>query len=263
MNNQSRRDFIQKLGLGLSTSASWSQWASLSPPKVAGQPERKLTIALCGLGQYATILKDSIRQSRYCQLGGIITGTPDKAQQWKSEVGLADKNIYSYQTFDQIKHNPDIDLVYIALPNGLHKEYAIRAAQAGKHVIVEKPMALTQTDCQQMIAACQKAGVQLAVGYRLHYEPHHREIQRLGQHKVLGPVRLIEASLGYRLADISPTDWHLSKAMAGGGPLMNIGIYCVQSARYVLGEEPIAVTAQYGPITMPTLFREVEENISW
>jgi predicted dehydrogenase len=204
VNDQSRREFIQKIGFGLSTSASWPQWASLSPPKVVGQPERKLTIALCGLGQYATILKDSIRQSKYCRLGGIITGTPAKAQQWKNELGLADKNIYSYQTFDQIRHNPAIDLVYITLPNGLHKEYAIRAAQAGKHVIVEKPMALTPADCQQMIAACQKAGVQLAVGYRLHYEPHHREIQRLGQHKVLGPVRLIEASLGFGWPALAP-----------------------------------------------------------
>ena len=145
----------------------------------------------------------------------------------------------------------------------MHKEYAIRAAQAGKHVIVEKPMALTELDCQQMMAACQKAGVQLAVGYRLHYEPHHIELKRLGQQKVLGQVRLIEASLGYRLAGISPNDWHLKKVMAGGGPLMNIGIYCVQSARYVLGEEPTAVTAQYGSVTMPDLFTEVEENISW
>lgn len=265
MNIHSRRTFIRQVGLGLGTSASWPALASLAPSDVNGneEPAKKLTIALCGLGQYATILKGSISQSQYCRLGGIITGTPAKAQQWKKEFGLAEKDVYSYQNFDQIRHNPAIDAVYITLPNGLHKEYAIRAAQAGKHVIVEKPMALTETDCQQMIAACQKAGVQLAVGYRLHYEPHHIELKRLGQQKVLGQVRLIDASLGYRLAGISPTDWHLKKAMAGGGPLMNLGIYCVQSARYVLGEEPIAVTAQYGPVTMPALFSEVEENISW
>lgn len=233
------------------------------PTKANADPKRKLNIALCGLGRYATLLKENIGSASYCRLTGIITGTPDKAHQWKNELGLANKNVYSYQNFDQIRNNPDIDLVYITLPNGMHKEYTIRAAQAGKHVIVEKPMALTENDCQQMMTACQKAGVQLAVGYRLHYEPHHIELKRLGQQSVFGPVRLIEASLGYRLAGISPNDWHLKKALAGGGPLINIGIYCVQSGRYVLGEEPVAVTAQYGAVTMPDLFKEVEENITW
>ena len=225
--------------------------------------DKKLNVAICGLGRYANVLKQGVVTSRYCHLAGIVTGTPAKAAQWQKDYSLSDRNIYTYQDFDQIKNNPDIDLVYITLPNGLHKEYTLRAAKAGKHVIVEKPMAFTEKDCQEMMDACKQAGVQLAVGYRLHYEPHHIEIKRLGQEKVFGPVRLIDASLGYRLAGISPDDWHLKKAMAGGGPLMNLGIYCVQSSRYVLGEEPIAVTAQFGPVTMPDLFKEVEENITW
>jgi len=112
-------------------------------------------------------------------------------------------------------------LVYVVLPNSMHKEYTIRAAKAGKHVIVEKPMAFTAKDCLEMIDACKNAGVQLAVGYRLHYEPNHQELMRLGQKKVLGQVRLIEVSLGYSLEGIDPADWHLKKAMSGGGPLMN------------------------------------------
>jgi predicted dehydrogenase len=103
----------------------------------------------------------------------------------------------------------------------------------------------------------------LAVGYRLHYEPYHLELKRLGQEKVFGQVRLIEVSLGYKLNDQNPTDWHLKKAMSGGGPLMNLGVYCVQSSRYVLGEEPISVTAQFAPVINTTLFSEVEEAITW
>ncbi|GAB2551798.1 Gfo/Idh/MocA family oxidoreductase [Spirosoma aerophilum] len=224
---------------------------------------QKLNIALCGLGRYANVLKGAITASQSCRLAGIVTGTPAKAAEWTKAFSIPNKNSYTYQTFDQIIHNPDIDLVYITLPNGLHKEFTLRAAKAGKHVIVEKPMAFTAQDCQEMIDACQKAGVQLAVGYRLHYDPHHIEIKRLGQRKIFGQVRLIEASLGYRLAGIPPDDWHLHKALSGGGPLMNLGVYCVQSSRYVLGEEPIAVTAQFGPVTMPDLFKEVEENITW
>jgi len=115
--------------------------------------------------------------------------------------------------------------------------------------------------------------VQLAIGYRLHYEPYHLEIKRLGQNKVFGQVRFIEASLGYKTYDTANTkikvdkkdrnEWRLTKALSGGGPLMDLGIYCVQSARYVLGEEPIAVTAQFGTINDKDRFSETEESISW
>lgn len=255
----SRRTFVQQLGQGVG--------AAVALPALGGSlpaaPARKLRVALCGLGRYATILAGCLAASQHCQLAGIVTGSPGKAAQWQHDYQLPIRNCYTYETFDQLRHDPGIDLVYITLPNGLHKEYTLRAAAAGKHVIVEKPMALTEQDCREMIAACQRAEVQLAVGYRLHYDPYHQELMRLGQQKVFGQVRLIEASLGYQLAGIPPTDWHLSKALAGGGPLMNLGVYCVQSARYTLGEEPVAVTAQLGPVTMPDLFKEVEENISW
>ncbi|QJD80390.1 Gfo/Idh/MocA family protein [Spirosoma rhododendri] len=261
MTQYTRRLFIETISAGLGAAVSHPSFAARND---ADQPPaRKLNVALCGLGRYANVLRSGFAESRYCRLAGIVTGTPAKAAQWQQDYKLADRNVYSYQTFDQLKNNPDIDLVYITLPNGMHKEYTIRAAQAGKHVIVEKPMAFTVRDCQDMIDACQKAGVQLAVGYRLHYEPHHSELMRLGQQNIFGPVRLIDASLGYQLAGTPPNDWHLKKSLAGGGPLMNLGVYCVQSGRYVLGEEPLSVTAQYGPVTMPSLFKEVEENITW
>lgn len=259
MTDYSRRTFLETIGLSMGASILLP--AATLPDRA--RADRKLNVALCGLGRYANVLKRGFAESRHCRLAGIVTGTPAKAAQWQQEFNLPAKNVYTYETFDQVRNNPDIDLIYITLPNGLHKDYTIRAAQAGKHVIVEKPMAFTVPDCRAMIDACRKAGVQLAVGYRLHYEPHHIELKRLGQQKVFGPVRLIEASLGYQLAGTPPDDWHLKKAMAGGGALMNLGVYCIQSARYVLGEEPISVTAQYSPVTMPQLFREVEENITW
>jgi len=123
-------------------------------------------------------------------------------------------------------------------------------------------MAVTAKDCQEMIKTCQEAGVQLAMGYRLHFEPYHLEIKRLGQEKVFGQVRLIEVSLGYRIGK-DPKDWHFKKALPGGGPLMNLGVYCVQSCRYVLGEEPIAATAQFGPTIDKNTHLEVETAITW
>lgn len=261
MEGYSRRKFLQQVGVGIGASAvsPGVNPPILAPPSVAP----KLNIALCGLGRYAGYLAEGLAVSQHCRLAGIVTGTPAKAERWQKQYNLPPKNCYTYQNFDDIAANPAIDLVYVVLPNALHKEFTIRAARAGKHVIVEKPMATSAADCRAMITACAAAGVQLAVGYRLHYEPYHQELMRLGQQNVFGPVRFIDVSLGYRLDGVPPTDWHLKKALSGGGPLMNLGVYCVQSSRYVLGEEPIAVTAQFGPVLHKALYTEVEEAITW
>ncbi len=257
MTQLSRRKFIQRIAVGTGGTMMAASLPSLLMPTAA----KKLNIALCGLGNYARILADGLAVSQYCRLAGIVTGTPSKAVSWNEQYQLADKNIYNYQNFDSIINNKEIDLVYVVLPNAMHKEFVIRAARAGKHVITEKPMATSVADCEEMIAACQQAGVQLAVGYRLHYEPYNLEMKRLGQEKVFGQVRLVESSLGYRVD--SGKEWRLHKALSGGGPLMNLGVYCIQAARYILGEEPIAVTAQFNPVIDSNIFSEVEASISW
>ena len=263
MKKISRRSFL--LNAGVTVSATTAAFALPSLISHTGKQKsyegKKLNVALVGLGNYAGILATGLEESKYCKLAGIVTGHPAKAETWKKQYDIPDKNIYNYENFDAIAKNPDIDLVYVVLPNSMHKEYTVRAAKAGKHVICEKPMATSAADCEEMIKACKDAGVQLAIGYRLHYEPYNLEIKRLGQEKVFGRVRLIESSLGYRTGD--PAQWRLHKALSGGGPLMNVGIYCVQSSRYVLGEEPVSVTAQFGPNTNPELFKEVEASIMW
>jgi predicted dehydrogenase len=263
MKDLSRRSFLQNLGMGVGGTAVAAALPSfiISQTNPVTYDGKKLNIALCGLGRYAGYLAFGLETSQYCRLAGIVTGTPAKALTWKKKYNIPEKNIYNYQNFDEIVNNKDIDLVYIVLPNSMHKDFVIRSAKAGKQVITEKPMAISAKDCEEMIKACKDAGVQLAVGYRLHYEPYNLEIKRLGQEKVFGQVRLIEVSLGYKTGD--PTEWRLNKALAGGGPLMNVGLYCVQCSRYVLGEEPISVTAQFGPVTNKKLFSEVEESITW
>ncbi|HTJ50304.1 MAG TPA: Gfo/Idh/MocA family oxidoreductase [Cyclobacteriaceae bacterium] len=262
MKNLSRRSFLHKVGMGTAAAVTIPSFINHAQANTNLYEGKKLNIALCGLGRYAGYVAEGLASdSKYCRLAGIITGTPAKAEDWKKRYAIPQANIYNYQNFDEIAKNKDIDLVYVILPNSMHKEFTIRAAKAGKHVIVEKPMALTPGDCQEMIDVCNKAGVQLAVGYRLHFEPYHIELKRLGQEKVFGQVWIIEASLGYKSGD--PSEWRLKKAMSGGGPLMNLGVYCVQSGRYVTGEEPISVTAQFGPVTNKELFSEVEESITW
>ncbi len=223
--------------------------------------QNKLGVALVGLGSYAGgQLAPALLQTEHCYLAGAVTGTPSKIPAWKEKYGLADKNIYTYENFDSIKDNKDIDIIYVVLPNSMHAEYVIRAAQAGKHVICEKPMAVTVEDCDRMIAACKKAGKMLSIGYRLHFEPHNLEMTRLAKEKTFGSVKKISSGFAFRAqAGI----WRLNKELAGGGPLMDLGIYCLQAGCYVSGLEPLAVTAQEGPKTDPDRFKEVEQSIRW
>ncbi len=147
-------------------------------------------IALVGLGGYSGgQLAPALQETEHCYLAGIVTGTPQKAIDWKAKYNIPDTNIYNYENFDEIVNNKDIDIVYVVLPNAMHAEYVIRAAKAGKHVICEKPMAITVEECDKMIAACKDAGKMLSIGYRLHFEPYNQEMMRLGTKKVFGKIK--------------------------------------------------------------------------
>jgi predicted dehydrogenase len=262
--NQSRRDFLQKLSGGLGvTIASLTVPAAMAAPATSRvRDTKKLGVALVGLGSYAkNQLAVALEKTSNCYLAAIVTGTPAKAEEWSKKYNLDKKNIYNYQNFDEIAKNKDVDIIYVVLPNSMHREYVIRAAKAGKHVMCEKPMSTSVKDAQDMIKACQDAGVQLGIGYRMHFEPFTKEAIRLSREKIIGDVRFLQTNFGFTIGD--PTQWRLKKAMAGGGPLMDVGIYCVQASRYITGEEPLSVTAQYGPITDKDVFKDVEQSLSW
>lgn len=222
---------------------------------------KKLGVALVGLGNYATNqLAPALQETQNCYLAGIVTGSPEKAKVWSSKYAIPAKNIYNYQTFDQIRNNPDIDIIYVVLPNFLHAEYTIRAAQASKHVICEKPMAMNANEARQMITACEKAGVQLSVGYRLYFEPHHLEMRRLVAEKEFGQVKVIESALGFTVP--GPDSWRLDKKIGGGGAIMDLGIYAIQGARRTLNLDPISVTAQAFTYDKAH-FKDVHEMVFW
>ncbi|RPD48099.1 Gfo/Idh/MocA family protein [Paracnuella aquatica] len=222
--------------------------------------KEKLGIALVGLGSYSEgQLAPALQQTAHCYLAGIVTGSEEKAKKWQVQYNIPETNTYNYQNFEDIAHNSDIDIIYIVLPNSMHAEYVIRAATTGKHIICEKPMALSVEDCNRMIDACNKAGVQLSIGYRLHFEPFNAEMMRIGKEQPFGPLKKIKSDHG--MAD---TDgWRIEKALSGGGPLQDLGIYCIQACRYTTGTEPIAVTAQEGAKTKPEKFKDVEESMTW
>jgi predicted dehydrogenase len=270
MNSITRRKFITDVGLttlALPVLSSFSNCNNSSEEKnqnhIMNQKQKgKLGIALVGLGGYSGgQLAPALQQTEHCYLAGIVTGTPSKIDTWKSKYSIPDKNVYNYQTFDSIKDNPDIDIIYVVLPNSMHAEYVIRAANAGKHVICEKPMAMNVKECDDMIAACKKAGKMLSIGYRLHFEPFNLEMARLGTKKIYGNVKKMSAGFGFVAGD--PNQWRLKKPMSGGGPLVDLGIYCIQGFCYTTGLEPVSVTAQEGPKTDPQKFNGIEESLAW
>ena len=224
-------------------------------------PTRKLGIALCGLGSLSTNqIAPALLKTRNCRLAGIVTGTPSKAAEWQRKYGIPADGVYSYETMGQMAQNPDIDIVYVVTPNALHMQHTLAAAAAGKHVYCEKPLEISVERCQKMIDACKKAGVQLGVGYRLQFEANNLECVRLAKEKVLGDVKVIDANFGFAIGD--PTQWRLKRELAGGGALMDVGIYCMQTARMITGEEPNWISATEVK-TDPVKFKEVDETISW
>ena len=249
-----RRDFLR--GLSVTTAG-----LLIRPDLLAQTGNRKLGVALLGLGGYATgQLGPALRQTKLCELVAVVTGHPEKGEKWASEYNLKKENIYSYESFDEIAKNKSVDIVYVVTPPALHPEFVIRAAHAGKHVITEKPMATSVADCDRMIAACQQAKVQLGVGYRMHYDLFRKELMRLARTQEFGPFMKMEGEFSFVM---NQRQWRVEKKLAGGGAMMDLGIYVVQSASMAANAWPISVTAKEDPKQRPDFFNEVEETLRW
>ncbi|MCU0779987.1 MAG: Gfo/Idh/MocA family oxidoreductase [Akkermansiaceae bacterium] len=248
-----RRPFLATLGAAAAAYATHA--------RAADEPSRKLGWAVVGLGSLSTHqIAPALTKCQHSKLAAIVTGTPAKAEQWRGQYGIPGDCVYKYENFDRIADNPAVDVVYIVLPNSMHEEFTIRALRAGKHVFCEKPMANSVAECRRMIAAAKAAKRQLGVGYRCQLEAHHLACIRLARERKLGALKFIEAGFGFRIGD--PKQWRLRKALAGGGALMDVGIYALQAGRYLTGEEPVEVSARETK-TDPVKFAEVDETIAW
>ena len=252
----SRRSFVGRFALGATALALAGRARGQTPPA------KKLGLALCGLGQYSKgQLGPALKLTQHCRLAGVITGSKEKGVQWAKDYGFPEKNVYHYDTMQQMADNPDIDIVYVVTPNALHAPHTIAAAKAGKHVICEKPMAMNTAECDAMIAACKAANVRLSIGYRLHFEPHTQELKRLAKEKDFGAFMKMSGGNGFVM---QRKVWRADYKLSGGGPLMDMGIYSVQAACMAAGEATcIAVTAKEHPKTRPEIFSDVEEGLDY
>jgi predicted dehydrogenase len=259
-----RRGFMAKVGKGfvLANAAGALLKRADAQLVVPDPPGKKLGWAIVGLGSLA--INQILPAFALCEKSkvvALVSGHPDKANKLALRYGVSPKNIYNYQNYDSIRDNPEVDIIYIVLPNGMHAEYTVRGLQAGKHVLTEKPMANTPAECQQMVDAGRKANRKLMVAYRCQYEPYNREAIRVARSKELGTIKVILADAGFNMKD--PNQWRLKKSLAGGGSLMDIGIYALQAARYLTGEEPSEVNAMMYSTPGDERFKEVEEAINF
>ncbi len=230
-----------------------------SPLREPQPPGQRVGFALVGLGRLTLeALLPAFAESQKARVVALVSGDAAKARTLAGQYGVPEKNLYDYKSYDQLANNPEVQAVYIVLPNSMHAEYTVRAAKAGKHVLCEKPMANTVAECQQMIDACRAAKRLLMVAYRLQYEPHHRAAIQLARDKKLGALKLFTADNGQNQAP--EAQWRHKKALAGGGALPDVGIYCLNAARYLSGEEPVEAWGTQYSTPGDARFKEVDEN---
>ncbi len=262
-NEITRRGFLTKAGQGLAVANLTGAFlAKASADTVAQPPAKKLGWAIVGLGSLSiNQILPAFAKCEKSRVVALVSGHRDKAERLALRYGVDAKSIYNYENYDSIRDNPDVDVIYIVLPNGMHAEYTVRGHQAGKHVLTEKPMANTPAECEAMIAAARKASRKLMVAYRCRYEPYNQAMIKMARDQELGPMKVILADHGFNIGD--PTQWRLNRKLAGGGSLMDIGIYSLQAARYVSGEEPVEVGAMMYSTPGDERFKEVEETINF
>lgn len=244
-----RRIFIKRSGLFLAATAL------PFPNFLINGKQKKLGVALVGLGNYSTNqLAPALQQTQYCELKGIVTGSPEKIPQWQEKYNIKDQNVYNYENMHEVANNSEIDVIYIVLPNSMHAKYSIIAANAGKHVWCEKPMATTAKECREMIDACEKNNVKLSIGYRMQHEKNTRQIMEWAKTKPFGEITAVEARAGFN----GPVpQWKKEKSM-GGGAMFDMGVYPLNATRYSTNMEPVAVSA-----THPEMINNVDETTTF
>ena len=225
-------------------------------------PDKRVGYAIVGLGRLSlNEILPAFAESRFARPVALVSGDREKARRVAAQYGIAETSIYDYASYERLAENKDVQAIYIVLPNGLHEEYVVRGAKTGKHILCEKPMATSSKEAQRMIDACAALKVKLMIAYRQQYEPHNRALRKLVSDGKMGKLRGFLATNSQQQGD--PTQWRLKKALAGGGCLPDVGLYCLNAARFLSDEEPGRVSAQMWQPKDDPRFREVEASVSF
>lgn len=221
--------------------------------------QKKIRYAVVGLGyiSQSAVLPAFAHAKKNSALTALISGTSSKLEKLSEKYGVPIENCCSYSAYEDLLGSGAVDAVYIALPNSMHCEYAVRAAKCGVHVLCEKPLALTSEECTQMIRAAKDNEVKLMTAYRLHFDPANLKAVDIAQSGRLGDLKFFQSEFSM---SVKEGDIRLRRDL-GGGTLYDIGIYCLNAARYLFRDEPTevcAVSANSGD----QRFREVDESTS-
>ena len=223
---------------------------------------KRVGYAVVGLGRISQrAVLPAFRHSKKAKLVAVVSGDLKKAKRLAARFGASEW--YTYDEYDRCLANPDVHAVFIATDNGSHARYSVRAAEAGRHVLCEKPMATTVEECQQMIRACRENKVRLMIAYRKYFEPASLALKKLITSGKLGKLKLIHSAFTIFLpANRKVPVWHFDHKVAGGGSLVDLGVYCVNTIRWLTGKEPVEANA-YAWTTDPARFSSVEESIAF
>ena len=236
--------------------------ATEQPEKVPGPFEaddQRTGYAIVGLGRLSLgQILPAMGKSKYSKPVALVSGDRTKAVKIARQYGIKQSAIYDYTTCDRLADNPEVKAIYIVLPNSMHAEFTVRGAKAGKHILCEKPMATSVRDCEQMIAACKSANVKLMIAYRSQYESYDRAMVKMIREGKFGKLKQFISTNSQNQGD--PTQWRLKKAMAGGGSMPDVGVYCLNAARFLSGEEPYEVLASVSQPKDDPRFMEVEAS---
>lgn len=262
MKKINRRSFLTYSALG--ASSLFLPYNCYSQPNSQAENSnntKRIGVALLGLGYYSRdLLAPALQMTQHCYLAGIITGSPEKIPTWQEKYNIPNENVYNYDNMHRIADNDEIDVVYIVTPTATHARFSIAAANAGKHVWCEKPMAMNVQECQSIVDACAKNQVQLTIGYRIMHEPNTQTLNSYALSKPFGAMTKVEAAAGYRGGGGS--GWRFQKHM-GGGALYDMGVYTVNGIRNATNLYPKRVLEARQYTDRPNLFKEVDETTEY
>jgi predicted dehydrogenase len=221
----------------------------------------KVGFAVVGLGSIAqSSVLPAFANCKKANLVALVGRDKNKAQRLARKFGA--DNAYSSDEYAACLANPNVSAVYIATPQGEHDTLTTRAAEAGKHVLCEKPLAATKEQSARMVAACEKHSVLLMTAYRKYFEPSTMYLKKLIREGSLGTIDVIHTAFSELHVSGTSLPWLLDARLAGGGPLMDLGVYCVNTSRWLVDEDPVEVSAQAWQHDTAR-FREVEEGIAF
>lgn len=269
----SRRQFLTAAGAGIAASTLMpslaraqdnSSAATSSAEHTAPVPDKeKVGWAIAGIGNFARgPILGNIDKCRYTAVRGFVTRDPDgKGRQFAEKYKVDPAAVVKLEDMDRLADRADIEVVYVITPNTLHKDYALAAIKAGKHVFCEKPFAGTEADCQEIIDAAKAAGKLVGLGYRMRFDAANIAAIDIIKKKELGQLKFITGEFGFNLNTSQPAGaWRADKELSGGGSLMDIGVYGVNAARFLTGEEPIEISGQTQSTEGDPRWKTVEET---